>query len=184
MRWSVGVLLVASLVACAPSVRVKTAQDPQADLGVYQTFAMLQPNKPIPSENPDVDPFVLQRLRQLTYLGLKDKGYVPTSKEQAELLVGVMAARDTRYYSMPTRPYNYSYDPYFARAGWSDQITTIDERIVVIDLVDRGKKAVIWRGTGVRALDSDTSDAELREITDAILAEFPTRGGSRPVMND
>ena len=171
-------------MGCGPAVRVKTASDPHAQPSKYHTFAMLEPNKPVPSENADVDPFVLQRLRQLTYLKLKEKGYRPVAKRDADLLVGVIAARDTRYYSHPTASYGfgygygYGYGPYMMRPGWTDQVGSVDESVVVIDLVESSNNAVVWRGTGVKALDGDVDEKQLGEIVNAILAEYPSLGSS------
>lgn len=158
------------MLACTPAVQVATASDPQAKFGSYETFAMMQPNRPIHSENAEVDPFVMQRLRQLVYQGLKAKGYRPVPKGQADLVVAVLGARDEQLEVYSTGPYAYNtvYGPPSSYVYHSEQ------RVVVIDIVDQERKSVVWRGTGERALNGGLSDVEMRELVDAILIQFPS----------
>lgn len=143
---------------------------------------MLVPNKPVVSDNTKVDPFVMQRIRQLVYLGLKAKGYLPTDRGQADLLVGVHADVDTKYYASSSPSYYGHYGPYSPaysrRIGWNQDVWTVDENVVVIDLVDRREQAVVWRGTGVRTKEGDPDEEQLTELVAAILAEFPSRGAA------
>jgi hypothetical protein len=131
---------------------------------------MLEANRPVHSKNTDVDPFVLLRLRQLTYLKLRAMGLTPTSKAKADLIVGVLAARDEEIFVYSSGPYVYDslYGP-----RWSTQVTRVEEGVVVIDLIDREKKGVVWRGTGVRVIGRQFEEQELREIVDAILMKYP-----------
>lgn len=163
-------LFAVLLLGCTPRVGVRTAFDPAKDLERYRTFAMAEPNRPIASKNTEVDPFVLLRLRQLTYLGLRNRGLSPTKKGEAELLVLVTASRDAEIYVYRTGPYYQ--DPLYGPM-WSNQVVRVDEGIVVVDLIDRKSKSVVWRGTGVRETGRDFSEEELQELVTAILAEFP-----------
>jgi hypothetical protein len=58
--------------------------------------------------------------------------------------------------------------------GWSTAVDTIEEGTIVVDLIDRAKKSVVWRGTGVRTLDRNMTDPELKETVDTILDHFPS----------
>ncbi|HSC88255.1 MAG TPA: DUF4136 domain-containing protein [Polyangiaceae bacterium] len=161
--------VVPLLVACGSNVQVKTAFDKSKDFGRYRTFAMLEPNKPVRSNDPDVDPFVLQRLRQIIYARLLKRGYTPVAREQADMLVHVLAGvkervelNSTSYYGYAWRgpAFGYTYDQY-------------QEGTVVIDLIDTKENAVVWRGAGVRRVVSAPDNAELAEVVDRILGEFP-----------
>jgi hypothetical protein len=151
-------------------VSVRTAFDPAKDLGRYRTFAMLEPNRPISSKNTEVDPFVLLRLRQLTYLGLRQRGLSSAPRDAAELLVIVTASRDAEIYVYRSGPYYQ--DPIYGPM-WSNQVVRVDEGIVVIDLIDRESKSVVWRGTGVRETGRDFSEEELQDLVTSILAQYP-----------
>lgn len=174
--------LVLSMSGCVPDVQVKTARDPAATFSHFKTFAMLLPNKALPSTNTEVDPFVLQRLRQLTYIHLKALGLAPVAKEQADLVVAVFASRKQRIdvYSTPSHGmygpysgygYGYGYGPGFGAS--TSQVVRTNEGIVVVDLVERSRQSVVWRGTGVRVVDPDFDDELLDEMVSAILAESP-----------
>jgi hypothetical protein len=131
---------------------------------------MMQPNRPIQSDNAQVDPFVMQRLRQLVYQGLKAKGYHPAPKEEADLVVAVLGAQDEQIEVYSTGPYAYNtvYGPP------SSYVYRSEQRVVVVDIVDQKRKSVVWRGTGERALNGGLSDLEMRELVNAILSQFPS----------
>jgi len=180
--WSAVLLAATLLFGCASEVEVRTARDPSVQLTQFHSFAMLLPNKALPSKDADVDPFVFQRLRQLTYQELKALGLTPTDKSQADLLVGVWARRSQRIDVYPSAYYGYGYGPPYSygywspayRGGtWSSQVVKTNEAIVVLDLIDRKKQAVVWRGTGVRTLEGDFDDETLTQMVGAILAEAP-----------
>ncbi len=183
-RWSLSVGRLAFvgfafvLMSCVPAVQVRTSQDPSANLGGYRTFAMLLPNRPVPSENTAFDPFVLQRLRQLAYLTLKGKGFTPVKKDEAELLVAVTASKDARVHVYSTGVYNYGYpyDPGFR----SMSVQEIREGIIAIDLIDQRKKSVVWRGTGVRAMDRALTDSQWRETVQSVLSQYPGPAANSP----
>jgi len=133
---------------------------------------MMLPNRPIHSENAEVDPFAMQRLRQLVYQGLKAKGYQPAPKDKADLVVAVLGAQDEHIEVHSTGPYAYNtvYGPP------SSYVYRTEQRVVVVDIVDRRRKSVVWRGTGERSMDGGLSDLKMRELVDAILAQFPSLG--------
>lgn len=174
----VALFLLAACLACAPAVRVKTAADPAVDLTRFRTFAMMLPNRPLPSKNAKIDPFVLQRLRQLTYLGLKARGFRPTTKSKADLVVAVEATEDVRVEVYPSRA--FLYDPWlgYGPGVWATDVSRTREGIVVIDLIDREENAVVWRGTGVRDLEQNIDEKQLRQIVDAILETAPAVGAA------
>lgn len=171
-RWLGMLCFSAFFVSCAPVVQVGTAHDPTVQHSGYKTFAMMQPNRPIHSENPDVDPFVMQRLRQITYLRLAGMGYKPVPKPEAQLLVAVVASRSEELYVYSSGPSYYD-RRYGSPMGPYSHVSRSDEGIVVIDLIDSAKKSVVWRGTGTKSVDGKLNEGDLTEIVDAILAKYP-----------
>lgn len=164
-------LAVSLLVGCGPAVAVKTVADPKTNFRKYMTFAMMLPNKPVTSENTKVDPFVMQRLRQLVYLRLKKMGFTVVGKESADFLVAVGASTDERVEVYDSRIYGH--DPFYGPPSASADVVSVQEGMVVIDLVDGSKQAVFWRGTGVRSTGYSVSDEELGIVVDAILDKYP-----------
>src|SRR5690606_18273645 len=124
------------------------------------------------SENAGVDPFAMQRLRQLVYRGLKAKGYQPAPRDNAELVVAVLGAQDEHVDVHSTG----AYDNNTVNGPRTSSVYRNEQRVVVVDIVDRRRKSVVWRGTGERSMDGGLSDLKMRELVDAILAQFPSLG--------
>lgn len=164
--------LLPGLAACAPEVRVKSSFDPNASFARYGTFAMLVENKAVQTA-PDVDPFLMQRLRQLTYQSLVARGLRAVPLRDAALLVAVQSAVRSRTEVYPrSSSYGY-YGPAWTYPGWGYDVYAYDEGLVVIDLIDPQTKAVVWRGTGARQVTGPVSDAELARVVGEILDQYP-----------
>jgi hypothetical protein len=175
-------LVLAGAVACGPDIRVKSSFDPRAELDRYATFAMLLPNKAVRT-GPDVDPFVMQRLRQMTFVSLKSRGLTPVDRAQAQLLVGVQAAVRGRVDVYPrAHGYGYYYGSAWGYPYGGYEVHEYDEAIVVIDLIDAKTRAVVWRGTGVRTVSGSTSDEAMRAVVDEVLNQYPP--GSEEARGD
>jgi hypothetical protein len=166
-------LALSFAIACGPDIRVKSSFDPHAELDRYGTFAMLLPNKAVRT-GPDVDPFVMQRLRQMTFASLKARGLQSVERAQAQLLVGVQAAVRGRVDVYPRASgYGYYYGPAWGYPYGGYDVHEYDEAVIVIDLVDAKTRSVVWRGTGVRTVSGSTSDEEMRAVIDEVLNQYP-----------
>jgi hypothetical protein len=168
-------LFAFALPACAPAVSVGYAYDRRVRFGEFRTFAMAVPNRAVPTASAALDPFVMQRLRQLTYFGLKKKGLIPADTiETADVVVHVLAIEDTR-----TEVYSYGGPRYYGGPYWSAwgspmvSTRTYKEAKLVVDLVNRKENAVVWRGTGERIWDETPPDEELVTFVDRILENYP-----------
>ncbi len=159
---------------CESNVQVHSAYDHKQDFSKYHTFAMLEPNKPVASDNPAVDPFVLQRLRQIAYSRMLRRGFKPVAKEQADLLVHVLAGVKERLEPNSTSYYGYAW----RGPAFSYTYTQYQEGTVVLDLIDPKLNAVVWRGAGVRRVVNAPTNAELSEVIDRIISFYPP--GSKP----
>ncbi len=169
-------LALAGVTSCGPDIRVKSSYDPRGDFAHYDTFAMLQPNKAVQT-GPYVDPFLSQRLRQLTFESLTSRGFRQVPRKEAELWVGVQSATRGRVDVYP-RTYGYGYyGPGWAYPTWGYDVHEYDEGIIVIDLIDPRTKAVVWRGTGVRTVSGQTTNEEMRAVIDEILNQYPPGSG-------
>ncbi len=165
--------LVLAQWACSDGITVRSTFDQQAPFEQYQTFAMLLPNRPVATENVDISPFMMQKLRQMAHNELKTRGFVPAAKDTAELLVAVMAGTKRRIETNSTPGYSgYGY----GGPGWSYSVDDYLEGTLVIDLIDRKTESVVWRGSGKTRISSDSPDARLAQVVAAVLAQFPPPG--------
>ncbi len=163
----VGILL---MTGCGRSVLVESRHDHRASFDDYHTFAMLEPDRAVPTQS-EVDPFTLQRLRQLTAEELTRRGFRQTSRTEAELLVAVLAGVEARVDGSPIAS-GYAPAVYYGPYG-GYEVYEYEEGTVIIDLIDREKDAVVWRGAGTKPLPEETSDEDLQDFVEAILAEYP-----------
>jgi len=165
---------------CGSPVSVRAAYDPSAPFLQYRTFAMLEPNRAVPT-GLDSDPFVMRELRQLTYHALVRRGLQPVALDQADVAVGVLA-RFQQKVEVGSSPayshygYGSGYGPRYGGpwGGWGpQQIDEYSEAQVAIDLIDPKANEVRWRGMGSRRADRDLTSAEMSEIVERILSQFP-----------
>lgn len=168
-------LTVALLTGCGSPVTVRAAYDPSAPFEQYRTFAMVQPNRPVPT-GLDTDPFFMQQLRQLTYQALVRRGFRPVTMDQAQVVVGVQARFQDRISvdSMGPYPGGYGYYGYGYSRGWSSTyVDQYSEAQIAIDLIDPKANEVRWRGSGARRADRPLTQAQMSEMVERILSQFP-----------
>lgn len=160
-----------ALAGCGPNIRVHASYDERADFRSYGTFAMLEPDRALPTE-PEVDPFLMQRLRRMVREEMLSRGFREAAPDAAALRVGVMAVVRGRVVVYPSSlGYGYRWG-----GPWRGyDVREYDEGTIVVDLIDARRGAVVWRGTGTRVVTSRTSDEDLREVVWEILDEYPPR---------
>jgi hypothetical protein len=158
-----------ALWGCTPAVEVRSSFDERVDFGQYSTFAMLDPDRAVPTD-PDVDPFFMQRLRGMVREEMLYRGFREVAPEQAQLRVGVMAVVRGRVIVYPSS-FAYGYRWGYPWGGYD--VRQYDEGTVVVDFIDTRTRAVVWRGTGTRVVTSRTSDEDMREIVTRIFDDYP-----------
>lgn len=165
-------------------VAVETAYDRKVRFDRYDSFAMMLPNKPVQT-SADMNPFTMQRLRQLTYIALSARGLESTDKANADLLVSVLAGSKSRvqvysrnlfvggpYYG-GYGPYYGGYGAFYGGPGWGYDVREYEEIVVAIDLIDPKTNAVVWRGKGSRRIRGALSDEEMQTIVQSIVSRYP-----------
>ena len=157
---------VASSFACS-STSVQTDFDHQADFTSYSTFAwyiQAEKGKP-PTSGPNQ--IVDGRIRRAIAEEIIGRGFGQTSPEKADLLVTYYTSLSSqlRMYSTgwgygwgygPYRRYGYGYWPGWGYTG----AYTYHEGTIIIDIIDRGKRQLVWRGVVTSALNKKSSSEE------------------------
>lgn len=173
-----------ALLACACSTtRVATDYDHRADFGGYTTYAWHQgiEDDHGPTEGPSQ--LVAQRIRDAISQNLLVKGLKPYQAGEADLLVTYYTSLDSQMhfhtaswgygYGWGWGPYwNYGYGPW---PGWtSTTVHTFHEGTIIIDVIDREKKQLVWRGVGTAALSKKShSQEKIERSVTRILEGFP-----------
>lgn len=172
--------LLAGVAALACStLRVSTDYDPQADFARYHTYAWL-PEEPGPTGSPRLDsPLLHERIRKAVDRALEAKGFQRT--ENPDFLVRFDLTSQRK---LDVDTYNAGF--YRGYGYWMSlpqtEIREYEEGSLVIDVIDREEKKVVWRGIGQRRLRSSGTDEDPEElqkradaVAAAVLADFPPK---------
>lgn len=167
------------------STSVRTDYDHQSDFANYETFAWYMEAEDGKAPTTGTNQIVDGRIRRAIVANLETKGYSATPTAEADLLVTYYASlsQQVRMYSSgwgygpgwgwgygPRWGYGYAYWP-----GWSHTtVSTFHEGTIIVDIVDRQKKQLVWRGVITRALDKKSSSEEkITNSMDRVMSDFP-----------
>jgi hypothetical protein len=177
--WVVVVLLVIVFSGSCSSTTVQTDHDHQADFGDYSTFAWIQqsetPTKARPSQIVD------GRIRRAVADNAISKGFTEASPDTADLFFTYYVSLNQQL-RMYTTGWAYGYGPgwgwgYGFWPGWSWGYTGVyayHEGTIILDVVDREKMQLVWRGVVTRALGKKSSSEEkIRKSINRVMHDFP-----------
>lgn len=168
----VGIVLVFMLLSCS-SVRVMVYYDETISFSDYDTFRFVSPrrqqsNRPGAVTNPLVTTEVMREIRPI----MESKGFIEaTSEETADLLVVFYASIQNRSDYIP---------PTYTVGRWGrvrrtspGHVVQYKEGTLIIDIVDRQKREMVWQGIGRGVLNRNNPGENLVECVEEILEEFP-----------
>lgn len=189
------VLLV--LQSCSP--RVVTSRPNDADLSKYESFAYL-PNATLDVEDGKFNTEkVNTRLVQILNRQMMDAGY-ELDRDRPDLLVilnlntntEVATDREPVYANYPYDPYNSSavspyYNDYYYRdyvgyngiVGYEYDTYTYKEGSVVVTLIDRKTRSVVWRGATADDFYNQSNTTAMMDLVKNIFEEYPLENTAR-----
>lgn len=187
----VGTLVAVFLVGgCSPSITVVSDHNPEANFSNLHTFAWLPVEHP-KTGDPRADSALLGgRVRRAAVANLKAKGFkevAPNAKP--DFYVFYQAAVDDKI-SVHSTPSYYGYGGWWGGGygpyggypmamGTQTTVNQYEMGTLIIDIVDRERDDLIWRGSGqakLRKKDTRSSaerDKDMTEAVTAILEGFP-----------
>lgn len=166
-------LLIAGMLAGCSSVRVSVRYDETADFTAYRTYRLVRPAPQKQARRGAVSDrlFTAEVLREikpvLTEKGLKEA----PDRDSADLLIifyGTISKQ--RSYTPPTYHVGRRGRVWMMSPG---HVYTVKRGALVIDVVDRSKKELIWQGVGKGALNPHRPASDLVASVDEILKDFP-----------
>lgn len=166
------------LLACSSTVQ--TDFDRQADFATYSTYSWYQSQEDAgPTEG--ASQLVDRRIRDAITDNLKNKGLSPVGPTEADLLVTYYTSLSpqTRVYTtgwgygwgwVPHWRFGYGFWP-----GWSwTTAHTYHEGTIVIDIIDRGKNQLVWRGVTTRVLGKRShTEEKIDQSLNRVFSSFP-----------
>ena len=171
----VSMILILFLFNCS-SMHVIIDYDKDVSFANYKTFSLVKPKyKPQRigiSQNPLFTKEVLDEIQTV----LESKGFLKAeSRKTADFLVHFYAMIKHRRDIVP---------PTYRMGRWGRAWRTQPGHVVhhkegtlIIDIVDRTEKDLLWQGVGKGILDSHHPAANLVEAVKKILKEFPPQSG-------
>jgi hypothetical protein len=173
------VVAAAATLACS-SLETTADYDHAANFSQYKTFAF-QEGTPASTQ------FIQQRLESAIAGALQRKGMTPASADSADLLVFTHAKVSTsKQLNATTMSYGGWWGPGFYGGGWGGYYggsgmgtTTVQEvdiknGTLVVDMVDRNKKSIVWRGVATDVVDEKTVQPEnIQRIVDKLFEPYP-----------
>jgi len=174
----------ALLAACSSGPKIYTNQDPNADLGNYQTFGFEQQ---LGTDRQDGSRSLeSQYLMAAAKNQMQLRGYT-YSENNPDLSVNfyIQTKEKIRSTSTPTAGgyYGYRGGAYGAYGGYDTTVTQYTEGTVTIDLIDMTTDQLVWEGTAVGRVTEKVMENLEQAATDVvaeIYGSYPTQQGGGP----
>jgi hypothetical protein len=166
---SLALILLIPVLACS-SMTVRADHDSRNDFGSYSTFAVFE-RQGKERRQPQMSPIVDRRIAVAMAAELEAKGFASTSARQADFLVTFYTAVRRRVVINRAGWYGWGRWGWHGGATW---VNSFPEGTLVIDIIDRRTRQLVWRGVGDGAFtSSNPSDQKVAKRVSKILRTFP-----------
>ena len=180
-RVPVTALLAALALAagnCA-TVSVTTDFDHGVDFSRYRTFTLAGGNLQVNGVPDNGNTLVKDRIHNALRAALLAKGLTETDKAP-DVFVGYLAGARTRTEIEGMPPYAPEMGPYWYGGWWGPGYTqwwmrTYEEGTLVIDLVDRATRKLVWRAYARREVKAPVDEQKVLEIIEKAFKAYPPR---------
>jgi hypothetical protein len=171
------------LAASCATVSVATDYDHTADFSRYHTFRVVGGQLNVNGVSDEGNTLVKDRIHRTLVTVLATKGLrevPPEGAELADLLVGYWAGARTRTEIEGMPPYAPEMGPYWYGGWWGPGYTqwwmrTYEEGTLVIDLVDRATRKLVWRAYARREVKAPVDEQKVLEIIEKAFKAYPPR---------
>ena len=168
--------LIAATLACATAVKTDVGYDKQADFARYKTWAWKD-------DGSIQDPVWKRRVQSVLEDELAKHG-LTRSEEKPDLWLAVHWRLSSETQVVSYSPaWGYGWGPYWAAPAMTT-VYQIPAGTMIIDLVDVGKKEIVWRASAAGEIRANKENEEreerLREILAGLFAGYPPPRASAP----
>lgn len=165
-------LLFTAVITSCSSVKVASDYDDNANFSGYRSFGFFKEG----IDKADISDLDKKRIMRAIEDELTKKGF--TKSERPDLLINIFT--QSRKEVDVNQMYNGWGWGYGWGSGWgwgwnNTYVSTSTEGTLYIDLIDAGKKELVWQGvgTGVLTMDRNEKQQRINEFVTKILAQFP-----------
>jgi hypothetical protein len=153
------------------SMTVRADHDSQHDFSAYSTFAIFERQGKEP-RRPQMSPIVDRRIAATMASELEAKEFESTSPGGADFLITFYTAVRRRVVINRTGGW-YGWSRWGMRGG-TTWVNSYPEGTLVIDVIDRRDRQLVWRGVGEGAFSkTNPSDDKVTKQVAKILGSFP-----------
>ena len=174
------------LSAACGGPHVRTDRQDGYDLAAVRTLALAKPAAADAAAS--INPIKMQRLRDQLVAALPGRGYQVVAADAApQALVDVVADWKGGHRGGSRVRVGFGVGSFGRHGGVGIGTGTGSddppEFVLAVHLIDPGRNEVIWRGATSRSTydEEGPSDASLKAMLDAILAELPMATGDAPI---
>ena len=171
------VLGAIALAACA-QFTIRADRNPDADFGRYRTFAWMPLAAAPPLDQDTGSRGLDKRVYSAVELAMQQKGYVPASSEDADLLMTFRILKQEGYQDEHI-PYAAQWHRGAYMEAYHATPDVYERGTLVIDAVDRAEKSLAWRGSAsARLLPHVSYEKRVKRAEAAIsqvFEKFPAR---------
>ena len=169
--WLTAAVIIPTL-ACS-SMTVRADHDSQKDFSVYSEFAIFE-RQGKESRRPQMSPIVDRRIATAMAAELQAKGFDSTSPRDSDFLVTFYTAVRRRVVINRTGWYGWGR---WGMRGGATWVNSFPEGTLVIDIIDRQNRQLVWRGVGEGAFtNTNPSDEKVVKRVARILQSVPPPG--------
>jgi hypothetical protein len=181
----VGLAILAALLGSCAGTTYIVDQDTLHDFGGYETYAWFKLAAPPDKAQPptEANTILTRRVKRAIDAELAGRGMGKTSVDEADFLITysiVLQPRIVVYHtgwSMPYASWGWGWPGWGWGAGWTGGRSTVDqytEGTIVVDVLDRDNRSLVWRGIAEGAFSRpNPDDARIATVITKVLRDFP-----------
>jgi len=155
------------------SLSVKYDYDPGTDFSAFKTFSL--DDKMIKKDALTRNPLVKRRVYNALEKVLSEKGYIKKEGKNVDFIVVAHAGIKERVQIERWGDYGW-YRPGWGRHGHTD-VTYYNEANLIIDIIDRGRKELAWRGVATDVVkeysSAEAAQEGINKTVAKVLENFP-----------
>lgn len=173
------VLLSLLAVSCA-TINVRSDYDDAANFTAYKTYGFLKDG----IDKAEISDLDKKRIMKALEAELAAKGFTKSDKPDVYVNFFTKATKEVNvnnYGGYGGWGWGYGWGPYWGGPwGWGGNYTSVStqtEGTLYIDIIDAGKKELVWQGvgSGVLTQDRDKKQERINEFAKEIMAQFPPK---------
>ena len=167
--WLGAAAVIFPVLACS-TMTVRADHDSQFDFGAYSSFALFE-RQGKERQRPQMSEIVDRRIAAAMVSELVDKGFSSASPRNADFLITFYTAVRRRVAVNHTGWYGHRWG---YRGGGARWVSSYDEGTLVIDIIDRRRRELVWRGVGEGAFSKPNPSGEkVAKRVAKVMQRFP-----------